>query len=194
MRHPNPTHPRGMLLPVLMLSLLLTMLLGASTAHAAPPVRPLAPGDTLPPLVGHYLSGRDAVVPRDSRGKRAFLALGFTYKSRYQVEPWAERFRKAHGDASTITSYEVPVMGGMARIARPMIDGGMRRGTPPELHEHVITVWQEAGEWKKRMSLRDPDAAYCVLLDGAGVIRWMHAGPLEDEAWQELERVLAATE
>ena len=75
-----------------------------------------------------------------------------------------------------------------------MIDSGMRRGTPPELHEHVITVWQEAGEWKKRMSLRDPDAAYCVLLDGAGVIRWMHAGPLEDEAWQELERVLAATE
>ena len=28
----------------------------------------------------------------------AFLALGFTYKSREQVEPWAERFRKAHGD------------------------------------------------------------------------------------------------
>ena len=173
--------------------LALLLLAIARPAHAAP-VRALAVGDTLPPLIGHYLSGRDAVVPQDSRGKRAFLALGFTYKSRYQVEPWAEHFRKVHGDTPSITSYEVPVMGGMARIARPMIDNGMRRGTPAALHENVITVWQEAGEWKKRMAMRDPDAAYCALIDGAGVIRWLHAGPFSDEAWATLERALAATE
>lgn len=171
----------------------LLLLVTARPSHAAA-IKTLAVGDTLPPLIGHYLNGRDAKVPQDSQGKRAFLALGFTYKSRYQVEPWAEHFRKVHGTTPTITSYEVPVMGGMARIARPMIDSGMRRGTPAALHENVITVWQEAGEWKKRMGMRDPDAAYCALIDGAGVIRWLHAGPFSDEAWDSLERALAATE
>ena len=185
------TPPRASHVRRLVLTLLL--LVSARPSQAAV-VKALAVGDTLPPLIGHYLSGRDASVPQDSRGKRAFLALGFTYKSRYQVEPWAEHFRKVHGATSTITSYEVPVMGGMARIARPMIDSGMRKGTPAELHENVITVWQEAGEWKKRMSMRDPDAAHCVLIDGAGIVRWLHTGPMTDEAWASLERALAATE
>lgn len=185
----NP--PRRSACPRFLVAVLL--LIAVAPAHAAA-IPSLAVGDTLPPLIGHYLNGRDASVPQDSRGKRAFLALGFTYKSRYQVEPWAEHFRKVHGTTPTITSYEVPVMGGMARIARPMIDSGMRKGTPAALHENVITVWQEAGEWKKRMGMRDPDAAYCALIDGAGVIRWLHAGPFTDEAWAALERALAATE
>jgi hypothetical protein len=192
MRTPDrSTPPRTS--PLGSLALALMLLASARPTHAAA-VRTLAVGDTLPPLIGHYLNGRDATVPQDSKGKRAFLALGFTYKSRYQVEPWAEHFRKVHGATPTITSYEVPVMGGMARIARPMIDNGMRKGTPAALHENVITVWQEAGEWKKRMGMRDPDAAYCALIDGAGVIRWLHAGPFSDEAWASLERALSETE
>ncbi len=162
-------------------------------AQAAPNVRALAIGDTLPALIGHYLSGRDAHVPAHSRGKQAFLALGFTYKSRLQVEAWSERFRKAHGHATGITFYEVPVMGGAARMARPFIDSGMKKGTPSELHENVITVWQDAGEWKKRMGYQAPDAAYCVLIDAAGVVRWLHAGALDDAAWSALEQALAGS-
>lgn len=163
-----------------------------SDAEAAAVVRALAPGDTLPALVGHYLTGRDAVVPAHSRGKVAFLALGFTYKSRLQVEAWSERFKKEHGKVTGVTFYEVPVMGGAARMARPFIDSGMKKGTPAELHEHVITVWQDAREWKKRMGYQAADAAYCVLIDTAGVVRWLHAGPLDDTAWAALEQALAA--
>jgi len=163
-----------------------------SDAQAAPVVRALVTGDTLPTLVGHYLTGRDALVPEHSRGKVAFLALGFTYKSRLQVEAWTERFKQSHGSATGVTFYEVPVMGGAARMARPFIDSGMKKGTPAVLHENVITVWQDAGEWKKRMGYRAADAAYCVLIDGTGVVRWLHAGPLDDAAWTGLEQAFAA--
>lgn len=161
-------------------------------AMAGTPVRALAVGDTLPPLEGHYLSGREASVPLHSRGKLAFLALGFTYSSRLQVEAWSQRFKKAHGGVADVTFYEVPVMGGAARMARPFIDRGMKKGTPPELHENVITVWQEAGEWKQRMGYRTPDAAYCALIDRDGVVRWLHSGPLDDASWAGLEAALAA--
>ena len=161
-------------------------------AEAAPAIRALSVGDTLPALIGRDLTGRDTSVPRDSRGRVAFLALGFTYRSRLQVEAWAERFRKEHGGASGVTFYEVPVMGGSARLARPFIESGMKKGTPAELHGHVITVWQDAGEWKKRMGYSASEAAYCVLVDRDGIVRWLHAGPLDDAAWAELGHALAA--
>lgn len=187
MRLPNP-------FPAVLLAIAIAcaMLVCPMPAHAAAPVRPLVPGDTLPPLVGEYLTGREAVVPRDSKGRVAFLALGFSYKSRLQVEAWGKRFQQAHGSTPGVTFYEVPVMGGMARVARPMIDRGMRRGTPVALHENVITVWQQGGEWRKRMGHRDPDAAYLALLDGEGVVRWLHTGPLDDAAWASLEQAVAA--
>jgi hypothetical protein len=56
----------------------------------------------------------------------------------------------------------------------------------------VITLWQQGGEWRKRMGHRDPDAAYLTLVDGEGVVRWLHTGPLDDAAWASLEQAVAA--
>jgi hypothetical protein len=47
------------------------------------------------------------------------------------------------------------LIGGMTRVARRFIDGGMRRGTPKALHENVITVQGGAGEWKLRLGFRE---------------------------------------
>ena len=168
------------------------MLSAASGARAErTPVRALAVGDTMPPLSGKDLTGAEVSLPRDLAGRVAFVALGFTYKSRFEVEAWTERVRKAHGSLAGFTFFEVPVMGGSARIARPFIDSGMRKGTPAELHRNVITVWSEAGEWKKRMGFARPDAAYVALVDGGGRLVWMHAGALDDEAFAALGDALA---
>jgi hypothetical protein len=154
---------------------------------ATPGPRPLAVGDTLPRLRGDYLAKRDAELPGDARGRIALLALGFTYASRHPVEDWSKRFREAHAGDTVVTWFEIPMMGGAARMARPFIDGGMRRGTPKGFHGNVITVWHHAGEWRERMAVKDPDTAHLLLLDRDGRIAWMHAGPLEDIAWKSLE-------
>ena len=180
-----------------MRSLLLALVVVGSLSTASDtraeraPVRALAVGDTLPPLSGKDLTGAEVSLPRDLGGRVAFLALGFTYKSRFEVEAWTERVRKAHGPLAGFTFFEVPVMGGSARIARPFIDSGMRKGTPAELHRNVITVWSEAGEWKKRMGFARPDAAYVALVDGDGRLVWMHAGPVDDTSFDALGRALA---
>jgi hypothetical protein len=143
-------------------------------------------GDELPPLRGHFLTGRAAELPVAARGRVALAVLGFSYGSRVAVEAWVARFREDFGSDSAVTFYEVPVMGGAARLARPFIDGGMRRGTPPALHEHVITVWGEAGAWKRRMGHADPDAAYLALLDREGRVLWLHQGAFDAEAYAAL--------
>jgi hypothetical protein len=118
------------------------------------------------------------------------LLLGFTYESRHDVEAWAERFRRDFGPDSKIVCYEIPVIGGAARLARPFIDGGMRRGTPRALHDRVITVYRDAGEWKQRVGFSERDVAYLLLVDGEGRVVWRVQGPFGEERYGLLsERV-----
>jgi len=145
----------------------------------------------LPPLKGKYLTGRDATLPADCKGKIALLAFGFSYDSRHQVEAWIGRFRKDFGKDSRVTFYEIPVIGGAAQLGKWFIDSGMRRGTPKELHENVITIYGGAGPWKRYLDYKAADDAYLVLLDPSGAVRWAHAGTLTDAAYCELAAAVA---
>lgn len=146
----------------------------------------LKTGDTLPLLEGNFLSGNKARLPESARGKIALLALGFTYESRHAVEQWCERFAGEFGKAADVTFYEIPVIGGVGRLARWFIDGGMRRGTPKERHENVITVYGGVDSWKQRVGYKEPQNAYLILLDRQGVIQWQHAGPFDDYGFANL--------
>ena len=156
------------------------------TALAAASVSEMAAGDTLPELRGEYLSGRTAILPRDATGRVALLLVGFTYNSRFAVEAWTKRFREQFGADPRVTFYEVPMIGGPARLGKWFIDSGMRRGTPKADHEHVITVYGGTDPWKRRVGFRDPKTAYLILLDGSGRVAWRYAGGPDEQAHREL--------
>jgi hypothetical protein len=143
-------------------------------------------GDTLPLLEGNFLSGTKARLPEAAKGKIALIALGFTYGSRFAVERWCERFADEFAKTPEVTFYEIPVIGGVGRLARWFIDGSMRRGTPPARHQNVITVYSGTDQWKQRVGHKEPDAAYLILVDGQGVIQWLHAGPFDDYGFANL--------
>lgn len=154
--------------------------------RAGGPAPRLAIGDVLPPLKGDFLTGRDAVLPDAAQGRVALLALGFSYDSRFPVEAWMKRFREVYGAREGVTFFEVPMLGGGARLGRWFIDSGMRKGTPKNLHGNVITVYGGTGPWKERLAVRDEKLAYLVLLDPSGHVRWMHAGAFDEAAFSEL--------
>ena len=175
---------------------ILAMLGVALTASAAAPVVELAVGDQLPPLKGDFLSGRTAVLPQAASGRVALLMLGFTYDSRFQVEAWAKRFREDFGTKPGVTFFEIPMIGGMARMGKWFIDSGMRRGTPKADHENVITVYGGTDAWKQRVALSDPKAAYLILIDQHGRVAWRSAGSLDEQRYStlssEVSRLLSA--
>ncbi len=156
------------------------------TAYAAQPAAELAVGDPLPRLRGKFLTGRTAVLPEAASGRLALLLLGFTYDSRFAVEAWAKRFREEFESDPRVTFYEIPMIGGLARLGKWFIDSGMRRGTPKQDYEHVITVYGGTDSWKQRVGFQDHDAAYLILLDKSGKVAWRHAGDLDEEAHAEL--------
>jgi len=146
----------------------------------------------LPVLKGKYLTGRDAVLPADSKGKIALLAFGFTYDSRHAVEDWSNRFRKDFGQDPHTTFYEIPVISGAAQLGKWFIDSGMRKGTPKELHENVITIYGGAGPWKSYLDYKRAEDAYLVLLDPEGKVRWHYTGKSDDNAYRELSAAVAS--
>jgi hypothetical protein len=143
-------------------------------------------GDRLPDLKGEFLTGRDATLPGASSGRVALLLFGFSYDSRFAVEAWTKRFRGDFGKTPQVTFYEIPMIGGMARMAKWFIDGGMRRGTPKSDHENVITVYGGTEPWKQSLGVKDEKFAYLVLLDQRGNVAWRHAGPFEEVQYNTL--------
>jgi len=41
--------------------------------------------------------------------------------------------------------------------------------------------------WQERVGFRDPNAAYLILIDKNGVIRWRHRGAFEESQYHALE-------
>jgi len=146
----------------------------------------LTTGKPLPELKGKFLTGREAQLPQAATGRVALLALGFTYNSRFPVEAWVGRFRKDFGGNSQATFYEIPMIGGMARLGKWFIDSGMRKGTPREDQENVITVYGGIDSWKQRVDYTSPDTAYLVLIDKHGAVRWRSSGGFDEKVYKDL--------
>ena len=68
----------------------------------------------------------------------------------------------------------------------------MRKGTPPRDRENVITVYSDAGSWKQRVGFKAPNAAYLILLDKHGIVRWRHDGVFDEDAGKDLSARVSA--
>jgi hypothetical protein len=156
-------------------------------ATAAAVSQPADVGTVLPPLSGDDLNGTKVVLPDAARGRVALIAFGFTYESRVPVEAWASHVRTTWGAEAQFTWYQVPMIGGFGRLAKPFITGGMRKETAPGDRGHAVIVFGGVGPWKTRLGVRDEKAAYLVLIDRAGVVRWRHAGPFAAAPAAELD-------
>ena len=189
-------HTATMMSRAAFLALTLTAAMAVVPARAADQAKttaPLAVGDPFPRLEAEFLTGRKAVLPDAAAGKFALVMMGFTYDSRFDVEKWAEHVRADYKGNDTVTFFEVPVIGGMGRMAKWFIDSGMRKGTPKELHENVITVYGGVDRWKKAMgfSKAQEHAAYLALLGPDGRVQWMHRGGFSEEALAALKTAIS---
>ena len=144
-------------------------------------------GQPLPPFSGDTLAGQAITLPAAARGKVALVAFGFSYDSRGPVEAWTEHARTTWGGEAGFTWYQVPMIGGFGRLAKPFINSGMKKATPPQFHGNAVTVFGGVGHWKARLAVTNDSLAYLVLVDRSGVVRWLHAGAFDGARAAELD-------
>ncbi|MEY4635525.1 MAG: hypothetical protein RJA55_1323 [Acidobacteriota bacterium] len=147
----------------------------------------LTPGAPMPALKGDDLAGLSVTLPDAARGRVALVAFGFSYASRTPVEEWTAHLRQGWAADARVTWYQLPMIGGFGRLAKPFITGGMKKDTPEQYRGNAVVVFGGVGPWKERLAVRDDKLAYLVLIDTAGVVRWMHAGAFDAGKAAELD-------
>lgn len=115
-------------------------------------------------------------LPLAAAGRVALISFGFSYSARTPVEAWSDHVRQVWGNQPRVTWYQVPMIGGLGRLAKPFITGGMKRATAPAEYGHSVAVFGGVGAWKQRLAVTDDKVAYLVLVDEAGVVRWLIPG------------------
>jgi hypothetical protein len=149
--------------------------------------QPTLVGTALPSFTGDDLAGTKVTLPGAASGRVALIAFGFSYDSRTPVEAWTSHARTAWGAEPQFTWYQVPMIGGFGRLAKPFISGGMRKETEPRYRANAVIVFGGTGPWKSRLGVRDDKLAYLVLIDRDGMIRWRYAGAFTPAAATELD-------
>lgn len=103
-----------------------------------------------------------------------------------------ENARTTWGAEPQFTWYQVPMLGGFARLAKPFITGGMRKDTDPRYRPNAIIVFGGTGPWKSRLGVGDDRLAYLVLIDRQGVVRWRYGGLFNQAMAAELDAQVRA--
>lgn len=149
-------------------------------------------GTTMPPVSGTTLDGRRVAIPADTLGKVTLLAMGFSYDSRFEVEEWLRAFQERFGQDPVAQFYEMAMIDGSFRLFGAAIQEGMRRASPAETHNRVVTVY--APQRQLRQTLRAPTTSdtWVYLLDTEGQVLFQCGGPFDAERFQELTWVVDA--
>jgi uncharacterized membrane protein YuzA (DUF378 family) len=149
-------------------------------------------GQQMPTVSGRTLTGKEVTLPRDARGKFTFLLLAFSYEARFDVEDWEHAFRDRFGENPNVDFFLLPVISPAYRLFAPMIDAGMRRGTPSAMHDHVVTLYTSPRSVREAFGAARPSNVWVYLVDRDGKVLFQYGGPFDRQKFQELASTLEA--
>jgi hypothetical protein len=144
---------------------------------------------SIPSTTGTTLDGKSIVLPRDLAPQATVLILGFTQHSQDATTAW-EKAVRASILAPGITYFDIPFLEDAPRFVRPMILRAIRKQVPDIVKPRFLPLTTDEAAWKQVASFSDsaPHAAYVLLVDRAGNIRWQTHDALSPELLTQLSR------
>jgi hypothetical protein len=154
--------------------LLATAISSTAISATAPP-----PTDTIPTATATALDGHTLTLPRDLPARATILILGFTKKSADTSTAWEKPIRASLANAPAIGYLDMPFLEDAPALIRPLIIRNIRKQVPDVLKPNFLPLTSNETTWKQLARYTDtaPDAAYILLVDRTGTIRWMTHDP-----------------
>jgi hypothetical protein len=169
---------------------LATLTLAASSFAPAQTPAP-APPATIPISRGTTLSGAAVALPDAVKGKVGVLVLGFTRPSQKQIQLWGKRLAAGYPPSSGVVFFEVPIIASAPKLMRPVIVGQMKWSVSAAEMAWFLPLTDDEQPWLAVTHYAQPDDAYILLIDGAGVVHWQTEGPVTDANFAELKKNIA---
>jgi hypothetical protein len=126
----------------------------------------------LPVTHATTLDERSLVWPRDLV-RPTVLVLGFSRGAGDATTAWEKALRSL-ATAQAIDFYDMPVVAGAPAFLRPIIIKSIRKQVPTVARAHILPITEDEAKWKQLSGYLEsaPDAAYLILVDTTGVVRW----------------------
>ena len=184
-----------MTLPFLRLAALVLLLPAVlpRTSAAQDPTTSQATDTRIPAVTADTLAGEHVHLPEDLRGKDGILVLGFAKDARAQVRDWGKRLAIDYFTSPTVLYYEMPVIAGVPRLLRGMVMKQVASEVSDRGKHHFVPINDNEARWRALAHVTDPNQAYLLVVDAAGNVQWITAGPLTDAAYQAVRAHLPAS-
>lgn len=153
------------------------LLSAALTAQAA----------SIPSTTGTALDGHTVTLPRDLSPHATILILGFTEHSKDTTTTWEKAIR-ASLSAPGIDYFDMPFLEDAPTFVRPLILRSIRKQVPDVLKPRFVPLTAGESAWKQAAQFNPaaPDAAYVLLVDNTGAIRWQTHDPFSPTLFTQL--------
>ena len=135
--------------------------------------RTLAPSQpqTLSPLAGRALDGKEYELPGDLAKQHNFLVVAFRREQQRLVDQWLPWLIDLEQHRSDVAVYELPVLSSVYGPARWFIDGGMTRGIPDAAaRARTITVYTNLDKVLDNLGLAGTDTIAVLIVERSGRI------------------------
>ena len=141
---------------------------------------------TIPSATGTALDGHTVTLP--TTAPATILILGFSHKSADSTTAWEKPIRASLATTPAIDYYDIPFLQDAPSFIRPLILRNIRKQIPDALKPHFLPLTTNESAWKQvaNFSPDSPDAAYILLVDHNGAIRWQTHDPVSPALLSQL--------
>lgn len=131
-------------------------------------------GPTIPATQATTLDGHVVNLPGDLPGRATVLILGFGRHSAQATTAWEKPIRTQLAHPPAIGFYDMAMLAEVPSFARGLVLRSIRKDVPDILKPNFLPLFDNERAWKQIAGYTpgQSEAAYVLLVDGAGVVRW----------------------
>jgi hypothetical protein len=147
-----------------------------------------------PTVKGKNLEGNQVNIPADLHGRMNVMIVAFQQWHQAHVDTWVEFLSELKERYTGFDFYELPTLGSEYRLARFIIDGGMRAGIPSKATRvHTVTLYLDKRAFKKSLDIPDERSIRLYAIDREGHIYWRAIGPFDRVSSEELGELVESS-
>lgn len=143
---------------------------------------------TIPTAQVTTLDERALTLPRDLPARATVLILGFGRHSQAATTAWERPVRLQLAHPPAIGFCDMAMLAEVPSFARSFVLGRVRKAVPDVLKPNFVVLAEGEDAWKRVAGYRTdaPEAAYVLLVDHAGMVRWSTHAAFTPAGFSEL--------
>lgn len=145
---------------------------------------------TIPETDVTTLSGQHLSLPKDLPAPATVFILGFGRSSQQATTAWERPTRTQLAKPGVVSFYDMAMLAEIPSVLRPLILRAIKHKVPDVLQPNFVPLTEDEDKWKRAAGFEEAqtDAAYVLVVDRRGIVRWSTHISFSPAAFSELRK------